>query len=269
MLVSTGDLPTGDGWSYEVKWDGFRAVAHITNAGVTVSTRHGKSLTVQFPELQDVGDVPAGTVLDGELVVPGVDGRPVFGEVRRRMALRNPKLIKASVPAMLMVFDVPVLAGLDVCREPLTERRKRLADGGCLEGAYRQVDVHPDGQELMRATRDVGLEGVVAKRNASIYRPGSRSTDWVKFKHHDVTAMHVVAVRRKAGRVEAVLVAGADEKPIGWLDNWSTHVTRALLAAGIPDGDGVVWGDGPIVAVRHLLTPGLREPMIVATRPRP
>lgn len=89
----------------------------------------------------------------------------------------------------------------------------------------------------------------------------------MKIKHHETTAMQVAA-RRKAGRLHAVLVAHADAEPVTWLDNWSSDVSRNELEAGVPPGDGVVWGDGPIVAVRHLITPGLREAMIVAATPR-
>lgn len=173
------------------------------------------------------------------------------------MALQNPKLIAAAPAGMLMVFDVPVLGGVDLCGEPLTRRRRRLGELR-LQVPYRRVDVHPDGDELLRATLDVGLEGVVAKMNASTYRAGVRSRDWVKVKHHDTTAMHVVAARRKNGRLDAVLAAGVDEKPVAWLDNWAPDISRGELDVGIPPGDGIVWGDGPRIAVRHLITPGLR-----------
>lgn len=268
MLVSSGDLPAGDGWTYEVKWDGIRTLVWNAAGRPTVWTRHGKPLTEQFPDLQAASDtLPTDTLLDGELITAGDDGRPVFAEVRRRMALRNPSSIAAARPATLMVFDAPVVAGEDHCARPLTDRRAAL-DRLELPAGYRRVAVHDRGSDLLAGTRDVGLEGVVAKSDRSTYRPGTRSSDWIKAKHHDTTALQVVAARRKAGRLDAVLVAHADAEPITWLDNWSSEVTRDQLDVGIPPGDGVVWGDGPIVAVRHLITPGLREAMIVAATPR-
>lgn len=126
MLATASGLPPGAGWSYEVKWDGIRALVWVTRDGVHAVTRHGKPLTEQFPELAAAaGSVPPDTLLDGELVVLGEDARPAFVEVRRRMALRRPHLIAAAAPATLMVFDARS-SGASTCA-PVPSRRGDIA----------------------------------------------------------------------------------------------------------------------------------------------
>lgn len=116
-------------------------------------------------------------------------------------------------------------------------------------------DVYPDGHGLIDATLAVGLEGVVAKPDGWKQGTGTRSSGWVKQKHHAVTAMRVLAARQNGGRFEAVVVAGVDDKPVAWLEAWANDIPRAPAATDIPKGDGVARGHGPVVAVRHLITP--------------
>lgn len=270
MLATSGDLPSGPEWTFEVKHDGIRilvATGADPDQQVRVRTRHGTDLTRQFPEVvAAAARLPAWTVLDGELVVHGEDGRPVFSEVRRRMALQRPHLIASAPPATIEVFDVPITAGEETLEWPIEWRREALTDLQ-LQHALRQVTVHDDGIALFEAVGELGLEGVVAKRSGSPYRPAARSRDWVKTKHHRTTAMQVVAGRRRDGRLEAVLVAHADGEPVAWLDDFA-GVSRHDLEEGLPPGEGEVWGEGPLIAIRHLLTPGLREARIIAARPR-
>lgn len=266
MLATAGALPHGEGWTFEHKWDGFRALLWIDGSSVSLWSRTGTDLSASFPELvgQELS-VPDGTLLDAELVVVGSDGRPVWKEVRRRTATRRPRAVAAAAersPATLMVFDAPIIGREDRCRLPLAERRVRLADLE-LPARMQRVTSHGDGAALWHATAELELEGVVAKRADSRYRPGVRTRDWVKAKHLLTTTMRVAGVRRSAGRVRSVLVADADGDAVSWVDRWLPSIDGGSLGSGLPTGDGEVLGDGVTVHVRHLATPGLREPMIV------
>jgi bifunctional non-homologous end joining protein LigD len=171
MLARPDALPRGD-YSYEVKWDGLRAIV-ATEDEVQVRSRRGWIMTELVPEL---AALPSGLVLDGELVAFGDDGRPSFPLLSRRILHKRP-----SVPVVLMIFDVLRVEGYDVMCNPYAERRA-LLEALDLDGpAWRTPDVFDDGEALLEATSGLGLEGVVAKRRCELYRPGERG--WVKVKH--------------------------------------------------------------------------------------
>jgi bifunctional non-homologous end joining protein LigD len=180
MLASSGRLPDDDGrWAYEPKWDGFRAIVH-GNGRTVVWSRRGTDLTDRFPELAGLAAaVPADTVLDGELVVLDGSGRPDFEAIRRRGLLG-----RIEGQATFVAFDVLRLGGRDLLAERFRGRRAALEDlqlsgpGWCTTPSH-----HGDGAALFDATREQGLEGVVAKRLDSPYRPGVRTKLWLKTKH--------------------------------------------------------------------------------------
>lgn len=179
-------------WAWEVKWDGWRAQLHT--AAVRLWSRQGRSLTTSFP---DVLAAAAGTladrdvVLDCELVVLGADGRPDFGALcgrGGRRAERGVRQAVATTPAVLVAFDLLVLDGQDLRSSPWQQRRGLLEQ---LElptqpaaGSAGLVcpPAYDDGPALIRATHELGLEGVVAKKRSAPYT-GGRSAGWVKAKH--------------------------------------------------------------------------------------
>ena len=198
-----GGLPAGPGWSFEVKWDGFRGMARQVGGRFRLMSRSGLDLTDRFPGLGTLADVTAdGTVLDGE-VVALVGGRPSFEAVADSAA-------HAAAQLVFVVFDVPVLAGRDVCRLPLVERRAALADLVLPACAVRS-QVFTDGAALLRVTQEQRLEGVVAKSDASPYRPVVRSPDWVKLAHRRTRTALVGGWRpdTASGRRPASLLLGA------------------------------------------------------------
>lgn len=201
-------LPAGDGWSYEVKWDGYRAMASNEGGRLLLSSRSGGRLADRFPALADLaGPTADGTVLDGE-VVAMVDGVPSFEAVADSAAHHRAQLV-------FVVFDVPVRAGTDVCSRPLAERRE-LLDELELPACAVRSQVFTDGAGLLAVTREQGLEGVVAKRVRSPYRPGVRSPDWVKLAHR---------------RTRTALVGG-------WRPDTASASRPASLLLGAHDADG-------------------------------
>src|SRR5581483_2862753 len=174
MLSRSGPLPLEPGWAYELKLDGFRALVRGGDQ-FEARSRRGWNMTPHLPEL---AKLPAGAVLDGELVALGDDGWPDFPRLRRRMLQGD-----RSVSVVFVAFDLLELDGRKLTHLPLYERRS-LLDGLRLHGSCWQTSaVFDDPEALWQVCVDQGLEGLVAKRLRSPYRPGERG--WVKVKNRD------------------------------------------------------------------------------------
>lgn len=172
---------------YEIKWDGFRCLAHKGEDYTALVSRNGWLMDENFPEIMAaLKQCARPVVLDGELVVLWGD-RGDFSLLQGRSRLRSPEKIQAAArkyPATLLVFDILRLDGRDVTRQPLMTRKKYLADLLAAGSAMINLPwVEGEGRALFEAARRAGHEGVVAKRKTSIYRPGARTGDWLKIKH--------------------------------------------------------------------------------------
>jgi bifunctional non-homologous end joining protein LigD len=217
MLATAGELPVGPGWSFEFKWDGVRALAVVGADGVHWYARSGAEITKAYPELSGLREALAAdgivdAVLDGEIVVLDEHGRPSFMALAERMHVREAgraRQLAASLPVSYMVFDILSANGTDIRGVPYVERRDLLESlAARLAGAGRWI-VPPrftDGEATLAAASELTLEGVVAKRLSSTYRPGIRSPDWVKLKH-ELTGDYVIGAWRVGRRdLGAVLV---------------------------------------------------------------
>lgn len=213
MLATRGDhVPPGDGWAHEVKWDGMRVLVEVRRSGVRVRSRNENDVTVSFPELQ--GLAAAGLpdlVLDGEVVALG-QGVPSFGALADRMHVRDAaraQRLARSNPVTLIVFDLLALDGAELLDRPLSERRARLEEVGLDDASWQVPPTYADGQLLLDAAGQQGLEGIVSKRLASRYHPGRRSRDWLKFPIRPTASYVVGGFRWETGsehRLGAVLV---------------------------------------------------------------
>ena len=180
-------LPTGPGWAYEFKWDGVRALLDQDDAGRTIYSRNGNRIEAAYPELRSIAADLGDVLLDGEIVAfdHANSGRPSFELLQRRMHVRGTqqaKALAAEIPVVFVIFDVLRLHGVDLTARAYVERRATLD---------RLAERHPDwalspwfddGPATSEAARLNGLEGIVAKRLASRYRPGQRTEDWRKIK---------------------------------------------------------------------------------------
>jgi bifunctional non-homologous end joining protein LigD len=188
MKATSGPLPTGPDWIYELKWDGMRVLTEVTADGVRAWSSNGKDATPTFPELAALGPAlaPVECVLDGEIVAIGPDGRPNFGRLQHRMhvsMVAEARRRATEVPIELIVFDLLQLGGQDTTALPWKDRRsllEQLADD--LPPATSLSTVFDDGEALFAASRQQNLEGIVAKRRGSPYIPGARTKSWVKVK---------------------------------------------------------------------------------------
>lgn len=183
MLAKPGAPFDSDRHLYEVKWDGIRAVALVEEGGYRLLSRAGNDLTRNYPELAALARLPAGTIVDGEIVVLN-EGRPDFEFVLRRDR-RAGSPDSAATPACYLVFDLMYREFAPLTELPLLERRQPLADlvSGCGSGHIVLSDGFVGaGVAFYREVCDRNLEGVVAKRVDSRYLPGRRSDAWIKIK---------------------------------------------------------------------------------------
>jgi bifunctional non-homologous end joining protein LigD len=179
LLLSTPRLPDDPAkWEYQLKLDGYRAIAFKTDGQVHLRSRNDNDFVKRYPAVvRGLTRLPNDTVIDGEVVALGEDGRPSFN------ALQNSS--ESQTPIVYYVFDVMVLAGRDISSEPLSARRALLEEKvlptlsepvrytGILEASLR---------DLIHAVKAQGFEGLVAKRRNSRYEPGLRSGAWMKMR---------------------------------------------------------------------------------------
>lgn len=187
MKATAGDLPEGPDWVYEVKWDGMRAIVTVEWGAVTLTSANGKDATNSFPELEGVGGAVGGrdVVLDGEIVAFDATGRPDFGRLQQRMHVADRRQAAeraTAVPTVLALFDLLSLDGNDLFDVPWVERRRLLEELVSPGPHWHVPAVHEDGVALLAAAHERDLEGLIAKRTGSRYRPGTRTRDWVKVK---------------------------------------------------------------------------------------
>jgi ATP-dependent DNA ligase len=170
MLARSGAIPSGD-YSFEVKWDGFRALVS-RNGDFQVRSRRGWNMTPLLPEL---GDLPAEAVFDGEIVAFS-DGRPHFPLVCDRILHRD-----SSIPLTYVIFDLLAFDGEATTHLPYRERRQLLENVKLGSGLWFVAETFDDGRALFAAVCEQAMEGVVAKRRSQRYRPGERA--WIKTKN--------------------------------------------------------------------------------------
>jgi len=219
MLATAGGLPVGPGWAYEFKWDGVRALAVAKPERTRLYARSGAEITKAYPELADLGAALADSgltdaVLDGEIVLLDSTGRPDFVALAERMHVRDvgrARQLASTMPVNYMIFDILSANGTDVSSAPYVDRRQLLESVLPAAGTSTRWAVPPqffDGEATVDAAMELALEGVVAKRLASTYRPGARSPDWIKIKNEQ-TGDYVVGGWRPGRRELGALLVGA------------------------------------------------------------
>ncbi len=189
------DIPRGAGWIFEVKWDGYRAIAKVSGGEATLTSRNGNDLTARFPnvakEVAKAVKTP-DAVLDGEVCALDEAGRSSFSAMQQG---------KPGTPLVYYVFDLLEVEGESLADLPLVERRKRLER--LLDRRNRSVrlsEAFDDGAALLEAAEQQGLEGIVAKRLDSRYTQGKRTRDWLKIKTHGEQEFVIAGFTKGTGR---------------------------------------------------------------------
>jgi len=226
MLATPGSLLSVTGapltWAFEVKWDGMRIISSTGDGGLWLASRSGADATARFPEVASIVGLPPDSVLDGEIVAFDEDGLPSFSRLAPRIQGRGRG--PGDAPVTLLVFDLLRLRGVDLLDRTYDERRALLVDVVEPSAQLLVPGVFDDGAALFESTAQRGLEGVVAKRRGSTYRPGVRSADWVKIAHR---------------RTQSYVIGG-------WKRGVESGRPLASVLVGTPSRDGMLSYDGAV-----------------------
>ena len=188
MLAESANEPfDGEDWLFEIKWDGYRAIAFIADGKVRLVSRNQNELTGRYPELKDIPQFikAKNAILDGEVVALDREGKPSFSLMQQRTGFRpggKRAAANAEVPVLYYAFDLLYLDGYDWRRKPVEERKSKLSSIVMAGDALRYSDHYEArGKALFETARNAGLEGIVAKHRTSAYEE-RRSREWLKIK---------------------------------------------------------------------------------------
>jgi bifunctional non-homologous end joining protein LigD len=229
MLATLADgLPRGDEWAYEVKWDGYRALGYVRAGEPRLVSRNGNDLTARFPEIAKSLAKAARSpecVVDGEVCALDEQGRPSFSAMQQG---------KRGTALVYEVFDVLELDGRPTVDLPFLERREQLT--ALLDRRVRNVQISEyfdDGEALLAAANEQGLEGVMAKRRASRYCEGRRTRDWLKVKTHGEQEFVIVGYTkgegRRSSRFGSLVLATYEGDGLRWVGNVGTGFNERTL----------------------------------------
>ena len=221
MLATTVERPfSRDGWLFELKYDGIRAMVSVAGDQVRISGRRGNDETAHYPEAQAIraGIHANQAIVDGELVVLDAEGKPSFERMQQRINVTRDidvRRVAVEHPVTFIAFDLLELDGRDLLSTELRIRKKTLRETivdspNILFAAH----VERDGQSLFDVARKSGIEGIVGKRADSLYHPGMRSPEWVKIKswlgQSCVIAGYTAGRGRRTNQLGALILAVLD-----------------------------------------------------------
>jgi bifunctional non-homologous end joining protein LigD len=230
MLATLSDgLPRGDDWTYEIKWDGYRALGYVRNGEAQLFSRRGNNLTERFPDVAKALEKAVRSptcVVDGEVCALDEKGRPSFSAMQQG---------KRSL--IYAVFDVLEIDGQPVVDLPLEERRERLeALVNTKTKGAQQVQVSAwfdDGEALLDAAEQQNLEGVMAKKLGSKYCEGRRTRDWLKIKTHGRQEFVIVGYTKGEGRrarsFGSLVLATYEGNELRWVGNVGTGFSEKTI----------------------------------------
>jgi bifunctional non-homologous end joining protein LigD len=240
LAVLREELPRDDGaWGYEFKWDGVRAVVYVDGGRPRVLSRNDRDVTGSYPELRAMAESLGSTqvILDGEIVAMDEAGRPSFGALQNRMHVTDAAQVRrlaTQTPATFLAFDVLYLNGRSLLTEPYTERR-RLLESLTLAGPSWQTPPSfvGGGEAVFAASKQQGLEGVIAKRLDSRYYAGKRSDCWLKLKN--IRTQEVViggwkpGEGRRQGAIGSLLLGVSGPDGLDYVGHVGTGFTDKML----------------------------------------
>ena len=231
MLISEMREAFDDpGYIYELKLDGERCVAYLDKGATTLQNKRGLILNSRYPELSGIHKTAkVKCILDGELAVL-VDGKPDFSEIQRRSLLSNKfrvELASQKHPACFTAFDILYFYDKPVMDLPLM-KRKGLLEQAIQENGTLAVSryIEEKGMLLYSFAADQGLEGVVAKMKSSLYYPGKRTKDWIKFKNLLDDDFVICGYIEKENNVVSVVLGQYADRQLKYMGHVTLGVSR-------------------------------------------
>ena len=256
-------LPSGSGWLFEPKWDGYRVLGYVRGGVATLRSRRGNDLTERFAgvakELPKALRSP-DAVVDGEVCALDEQGRPSFSAMQQA---------KPGTPLVYEVFDLLELDGKPLLDLPLTERRERLEALMAPSRVVQLSGAFEDGEALLEAAREQGLEGLMAKRAGSRYQEGKRGREWLKVKTHGRQEFVICGWTKGQGRREGrfgslVLGVERDDEWV-WVGNCGTGFTERDIDELLARLEPLRRGTTPFAAVPKM--PKVRKGDVVWVEP--
>jgi bifunctional non-homologous end joining protein LigD len=266
LATLAAELPRGEGWTYEIKWDGYRALGYVRNGAAKLLSRRENDLTERFPEIARALEKAVRSpecVVDGEVCALDDQGRPSFSAMQQgRRAL------------IYAVFDVLEVDGVPVVDEPLERRRERLEQllNTKTKGAQAvQISaVFDDGESLLHAATEQGLEGVMAKKLGSQYCEGRRTRDWLKIKTHGRQEFVIVGYTKGEGRRAAsfgsLVLATYENGKLRWVGNVGTGFSERTIKELLAKLEPLRRDDSPLAEVPKM--PRVRKNDVVWVEPK-
>ena len=246
LAVLRDDVPADDDkWAYEFKWDGVRATVYIEGGRPRVLSRNDRDVTGSYPELRALAASMSArqVVLDGEIVAMDEQGRPSFGALQSRMHVTNTAQVRRLVettPVTYLVFDVLYLDGRSLLDLPYVDRREIL-ESLQLAGPSWQTPPHfaggsgkdHVGKAVFAASREQGLEGIIAKRLDSKYLAGKRSDCWLKVKNLRTQEVVIGGWKpgegRRKGAIGSLLLGVPGDAGLDYVGHVGTGFTDKML----------------------------------------
>jgi bifunctional non-homologous end joining protein LigD len=254
LAVLAQELPAGpDQYGFEYKWDGVRALCYWDGRRLRLESRNQLEITHRYPELHVLADAlgSRSAILDGEIVALDDNDRPSFPLLQSRMHVNDPAAIRRlvdQVPVRYLLFDLLHLDGRSTMERSYRARRDMLEQLTLVGPTWQVPPAHiGEGQAMLQAARETGLEGIVAKQVDSVYQPGRRSPDWLKIKvvarQEFVVGGWVPEGGTNVGRVGSLLLGYYEPDPAsprrkvlrfaggvgtGFNDRWHRALTASL-----------------------------------------
>lgn len=228
MLASIHEEPFDDpGWLFEIKWDGYRAIAEVNPKGVRLYSRNGLSFLRLYPSVaEELKKIREEIILDGEIVVLNQDNKPDFQKLQQYD--NHP-----SLPIVFYVFDCLSYKGKSITNLPLVDRKKIAQKALGKSKIVRYADhVEAQGVAFFSKVADMDLEGIIAKRASSLYHPEKRSRDWLKIKNHNTQEAVITGFTAPRGSREyfGALILGIYEgNKLKYIGHTGTGFTSAIL----------------------------------------
>ena len=234
LIGAEGEPFDSPDYLYELKLDGERCIAILHEDRTELRNKRSVLTLPKFPELAGIHhQVSVPCILDGELMVQR-NGAPDFWAVQRRSLLSDSfkiRLAARQTPASFVAFDLLEKNGVDVTKRPLTERKELLA------GVIRQESerfaisryIQKQGTALYGLAKERNLEGVVAKRRVSLYYPGKRTRDWIKFKYLKDDDFVVCGYIRKSASIASVVIGAYEDGRLRYMGHVTLGVSREVL----------------------------------------